>query len=67
MPKALRAIIHEGKIEPPEHMDLPEGSKVLVTLLTDDEADFWLQASRPSLDTIWDNPEDDVYVQFLKE
>jgi len=67
MSKALRAIIHEGKIEPLEQVDLPEGSKVLVTLLADDEADFWLQASQPSLDAIWDNPEDDVYAQLLKE
>ena len=67
MPKALRAVIHEGKIEPLEQMDLPEGSKVLVTLLADDEVDFWLQASRASLDTIWNNPEDDVYARLLKE
>ncbi len=67
MPKALKAIIHEGKIEPLEQVDLPEGSKVLVTLLADDEADFWLQAGQPSLDTIWDNPEDDVYAELLKE
>lgn len=67
MPRALRAIIHEGKIEPLEQMDLPEGSKVLVTLLADDEADFWLQTSRASLDRIWDNPEDDVYAQLLEE
>ena len=67
MPKALRAIIHEGKIELLEQVDLPEGSKVLVTLLADDEADFWLQASRPSLGAIWDNPEDDVYAELLKE
>ena len=67
MSKALRAIIHEGKIEPLEQVDLPEGSKVLVTLLADDEADFWLQASHPSLDAMWDNPEDDVYAQLLKE
>jgi predicted DNA-binding antitoxin AbrB/MazE fold protein len=67
MSKPLRAIIHDGKIEPLEQVDLPEGSKVLVTLLTDDEADFWLQASQPSLGAIWDNPEDDVYAQLLKE
>ena len=67
MPKALRAIIHEGKFEPLEQVDLPEGSKVLVTLLADDEADFWLRASQPSLDTIWDNPEDDIYAELLKE
>ena len=61
MPKALRAIIHEGKIEPLEQVDLPEGSKVLVTLLAEDDADFWLEASQPSLGAIWDNPEDDAY------
>ncbi len=67
MSKTLRAIIHEGKIEPLEQVDLPEGSKVLVTLLADDEAEFWLQASEASLRRIWDNPEDDVYAQLLKE
>ena len=48
----LRAIIHEGKIEPLEEVNLPEGSKVLVTLLADEEAEFWFQASHASLDTI---------------
>jgi predicted DNA-binding antitoxin AbrB/MazE fold protein len=67
MSKTLRAIIHEGKIEPLEQVDLPEGSKVLVTLLADDEAEFWLQASEASLRRIWNNPEDDVYAQLLKE
>ena len=67
MPKTLRAIIREGKIEPLEQVDLPEGSKVLVTLLLDGESEFWLLASQVSLDAIWDNPEDDVYAQLLKE
>jgi predicted DNA-binding antitoxin AbrB/MazE fold protein len=67
MSKTLRAVIREGKIEPLEQVDLPEGSKVLVTLLPDEEADFWLEASQASLDTIWANPEDDVYAQLLKE
>jgi predicted DNA-binding antitoxin AbrB/MazE fold protein len=67
MSKSLRAIIREGKIEPLEEVNLPEGSKVLVTLLADDEAEFWLQASQASIDKIWDNPEDDVYAQLLKE
>jgi len=67
MSKTLRAIIREGKIEPLEQVDLPEGPKVLVTLLADDEAEFWLQASEASLRRIWDNPEDDVYAQLLKE
>ena len=67
MSKTLRAVIREGKIEPLEQVDLPEGSKVLVTLLPDEEAEFWLAASQASLDAIWANPEDDVYAQLLKE
>ncbi len=67
MSKTLRAVIREGKIEPLEQVDLPEGSKVLVTLLLDEEAEFWLQASQASLETIWANSEDDVYAQLLKE
>ncbi|HEY3304504.1 MAG TPA: antitoxin family protein [Candidatus Binatia bacterium] len=67
MSKTLRAVIHKGKIEPLEQVNLPEGSRVLVTLLPDEEVEFWLQASEAPLDTIWDNPEDDVYAQLLKE
>ena len=50
-----------------KQVDLPEGSKVLVTLLADDEVEFWFQASEASLQRIWDNPEDDVYAQLLKK
>ena len=67
MSKTLRAIIREGKIEPLEHINLPEGSKVLITLLEDEEAEFWLGASQASINAIWANPEDDVYAQLLKE
>ena len=67
MLKTLWAVIREGKIELLEHIDLTEGTKVLVTLLPDDETEFWLQTSWVSLDTIWDNPEDDVYAQLLKK
>jgi hypothetical protein len=28
--------------------------------------DFWLKASEPSLDAIWDNSEDDIYGEILK-
>ena len=37
-----------------------------MTLLADDEADFWLQASQASLDTIWDNPEDIDNIPLLR-
>lgn len=55
-----------GKIELLESTELPEGTRVLVTLFPDDEAEFWLQASQTSLDAVWDNTEDDVYAQLLQ-
>lgn len=65
MLKTLWATVRQGKIELLELSDLPEGAKVLVTVLPDEEAEFWLQASQTSLDTVWDNTEDDVYAELL--
>jgi hypothetical protein len=65
MLKTLWATVRQGKIELLELSELPEGAKVLVTLLPDEEAEFWLQASQTSLDTVWHNTEDDVYAQLL--
>ncbi len=61
----LWATVRQGKIELLELSELPEGAKVLVTVLPDEEAELWLQASQTSLDTVWDNTEDDVYAQLL--
>ncbi|BAZ06176.1 antitoxin family protein [Calothrix sp. NIES-3974] len=66
MLKTIWATIRQGKIELLESTELPEGTKVLVTLLLDDEAGFWLEASQKSLDVVWDNTEDDVYAQLLQ-
>ena len=66
MLKTLWATVRQGKIELLESAELPEGVRVLVTVLPDDEAEFWLQASQTSLDAIWDNAEDDVYAQPLQ-
>ena len=66
MLQTLWATIREGKIELLESTELPEGTRVLVALLPDDEACFWLQASQTSLDAVWDNTEDDVYAQLLQ-
>ena len=66
MLNTLRGIIRDGKVELLEHVSLPDGTKVLVTLLSD-ESQFWLDASQISLEAIWDNAEDDVYGQLLQE
>jgi hypothetical protein len=66
MLQTLWATIRQGKIELLESTGLPEGTRVLVTLLPDNEAGFWVQASQTSLDAVWDNTEDDVYAQLLQ-
>jgi hypothetical protein len=66
MIQTLWATIRQGKIELLESTELPEGTRVLVTLLPDHETDFWQQASQSSLDVLWDNTEDDVYDQLLQ-
>jgi len=67
MLKTVWATVRQGKIELLESVEIPEGTKVLVTLLPDDETDFWLQTSQVSLNAIWDNTDDDVYDQLLQK
>lgn len=66
MLSTLWAIVRDKKIELLEKVDIREGTKVLVTLLTNnDELEFWQNTSQISLDKIWNNTEDDVYAQLL--
>lgn len=65
MLRTVWAVVREGKIEPLEPVSLSNGTKVLITLLPDEERDFWLQASDHSLAKIWDNTEDDIYAELL--
>ena len=66
MLSAHQAIVYNGEIKLLEQIDLPEGTKLLITVLKDDESDFWLAASQSSIEKIWDNPEDDIYEQLLE-
>ncbi|MEM9538886.1 MAG: hypothetical protein AAGA60_05160 [Cyanobacteria bacterium P01_E01_bin.42] len=67
MLKTIWATVRQGKIELLESEELPEGTKVLVTILPENETEFWLQASQTSLDSVWNNVEDDVYTELLQE
>ncbi len=73
MMQTVWAVVHEGRIEPSEPVELPEGARVLVTLLPEDavlpenERRFWLLASERSLSDIWDNAEDDAYAKLLEK
>lgn len=64
MQERIRATVNKGKIEV-EALHVPDGTEVLVTILSNGE-NFWLNASGPSLDAIWDNPEDDIYAELLE-
>ena len=59
-------IVKGGRIETLESIPLPEGKRVLVTILPDDDM-CWQEASVESLERIWNNDEDDVYVRLLAE
>jgi hypothetical protein len=65
MPQTFWATFAQGKVELLDRIEVPDGTGVLVTILPDDETDFWLQTSQSSLNAVWNNPEDDVYAQLL--
>ena len=54
------AVVREGKIEVLEPLDLPEATRVLVTVLSEEDPQFWLNSSQSALDRVWDNTEDEV-------
>ncbi len=60
-------LVQHGQIQLLENVTLPEGAKVLVTLVSDEDSEFWTDASQSVASAIWDNPEDDVYGELLKE
>ena len=60
-------IVRKGKVDLLDPVELSEGQKVLITLLPDEDVQFWLQASQKSLDAVWDNSEDDIYARLLEE
>ena len=65
MQERIRAVVNDGRIEPLEKLDMPNGTEVLVTILSNGD-DFWLNVSQQSLKAIWDNSEDDVYAELLE-
>jgi hypothetical protein len=59
------ATVRNGQIELEEQTVLHEGTRLLVTVFPDEEFEFWLKVSQPSLDAIWNNDEDDIYAELL--
>jgi predicted DNA-binding antitoxin AbrB/MazE fold protein len=66
MQNTIEAIIKNGQIIPLESVELEEGSRALVTILSEkDDKEFWLSAGENSLNEIWANDEDDIYAELL--
>lgn len=62
------ATVKDGKIALLEPIMLPEGARLLVTVVPpEEEAHFWLHASESSLAAVWDNPQDDEYAKLLEK
>jgi len=67
LPQTLLATVHEGRIQLAENLDLPEGTRLLITVLSETDVEFWTAASQDSLAAVWDNAEDDAYAQLLEK
>jgi hypothetical protein len=65
--ETILAEIRGGQIHPIEPTILPEGARVLVTVLPLEDQQFWATASQSSLETVWANEEDDVYAQLFQK
>jgi hypothetical protein len=66
MPKTVWAVVRNGRVELSEPLEAPDGAPALVTVLSDDERDFWSGVSEDALACVWDNPDDDVYGRLLE-
>ncbi|HVG30388.1 MAG TPA: hypothetical protein VM864_11850 [Pyrinomonadaceae bacterium] len=66
MLETIKAVVRDGKIELLENVEVPDGTRALVTLLPDEDREFWLNAGQSSLGKVWDNADDDVYEKLLE-
>jgi hypothetical protein len=66
MLNSMWAVVRDGKIEPVEPTNLPEGARVLLMVMQDEDMRFWQRLSQESLKSVWDNAEDDIYAELLK-
>lgn len=67
MINTVRAVVRDGQIKTLDKFTAPEGTRVLVTLLIEDETDFWLNSSLQSINDVWNNEEDDRYAELLEK
>ena len=61
----LPAEMRKGRIRIIEKADIPEGARLLVTVMPEDDAAFWIAASGSTSNAVWENCEDDIYEKLL--
>lgn len=64
----IDAIYEDGVFRPLAPVSLPEGTRVVLRLLsqcTDEAREEWMLASEHRLAGVWNNEADDVYNQLL--
>jgi hypothetical protein len=66
MYQTLSAEMRNGRIKLFDKAKIPEGARVLVTVIQEDDGQFWQKASQTSLDKIWANKGDDVYEKLIR-
>jgi hypothetical protein len=67
MMKTIPAVMGDDQIRLLEPVVLQPGQRLLVTILADSDEQFWTAVSQSTLETIWDNEEDDIYAELLKK
>lgn len=67
MLKTYSAEMKKGEIRLAEYVQIPDGARVLVTVLDPSEGRFWSAASQSAVDEVWGNEADDVYAKLLEE
>jgi len=68
MLNTIKAIVQKKRIHLIENIKIPERTKLLITILpNDDSNDFWQAASMTSLNKIWNNTEDNIYAELLEK
>jgi hypothetical protein len=63
----LSAVVKNGKIEALEPLILPEGTKLLITIASDEEAKVWSDLALQELSRAYGNNEPEYALSQLKE
>jgi hypothetical protein len=65
--ETIEGIVKNGHVVPTADIELPEGSKAIITIVDSENDEFWLSTSEEAAARVWGNSEDDVYAELLKK